>query len=425
MKEKIVTLVVACFALALFELKADSTNCVWASYDTVWGPSSYLACPGQSEPAINEDGTYLAWTEHSEFVNTNSYAIKAKDLKTNIQLTVSDDGRHPAISSNKVVWVDSTNQVWAQSLKEGKRTLVTRKGSAPAISGEYVIWLNDQYQILGKNLSDNAESLIYGGENGAAFKPAISSQTVVFECQSADRDACIYGVKLGQNKAFLIQDPLAFSPAISGEIVIWEQIINGAFRIRGINLATGQYYFISNWGMSPAICGKMAVWKDYRQTFGGIYGKDLISGWEFNFTPDNGMGLSEPIVGGDKVGWVNNGIGFEGAHYNSPEIILAVIPPQVPEQPKISIRPLRNINDQPTGKFDILIPEPANLALRPVLEATTNLVNPIWRESSHWFNVEVLPGSAGTLRGFSLSGYSSLGEEIPTGAFFRVRWMNK
>ena len=82
---------------------------------------------------------------------------------------------------------------------------------------------------------------------------------------------------------FLISDSDSQYPAISGNIVVWQDDLGGTWDIFGYNITTGEEFEIyvdefSN-QKNPAISGNTVVWEDDRDGPWRIYAMTL-DGWE-------------------------------------------------------------------------------------------------------------------------------------------------
>ena len=87
----------------------------------------------------------------------------------------------------------------------------------------------------------------------------------------------------------LVTDPAEQGrPAISGNIVVWQDERNGNYDIYGYNLCRGKEFSIctepdEHGNLDPAISGDVVVWTDGRYYLRDweIYGYDLATGTEF------------------------------------------------------------------------------------------------------------------------------------------------
>jgi beta propeller repeat protein len=97
-------------------------------------------------------------------------------------------------------------------------------------------------------------------------------------------------------------------PAISGDIVVWNDNRNGESDIYGYDLATAETFPVcvaDGTQVLPSVSGNIIVWQDHRNGDPwGIYGYDLSTGQEFVVSEDAGPTLPSPEVSGAWVVWV-------------------------------------------------------------------------------------------------------------------------
>ncbi len=199
---------------------------------------------------------------------------------------------------------------------------------SPAISGRFVVWERLQpgdgprNDIVGKNLMTSRTFIVTAGT--VATSPVISGRLVVWDdCRycNVTKDAMgydiihnvkIYGKDLVTGHEFLIASPMdtAPSPAISGQIVVWQDICKGQPCIYGKNVATGREFVISRHRAARsqvAISGPTVIWMDNRNGVVGIYGKNLSTGHTFLIVPSKGDGanLRDPKISGHIAMWTD------------------------------------------------------------------------------------------------------------------------
>jgi beta propeller repeat protein len=100
-------------------------------------------------------------------------------------------------------------------------------------------------------------------------------------------------------------------PAISGDIIVWEDARNGLRDIYGYDLSTStEFPICTNWEFqyNPAVSGDIVVWEDERNKLGrwDTYGYDLSTSTEFPIhigPADSAADYPRPVVSGDIVVW--------------------------------------------------------------------------------------------------------------------------
>ena len=160
------------------------------------------------------------------------------------------------------------------------------------------------------------ERQLYGSEGevpitcrGNQIVPAISGDTVVWEENFSNGDNAIQGVNLATAEGFVARkqsSDWAWSPDVSGSVVVWDDGRNGDGSIYSMDLKTGAEFPICTvpGGQAfPAISGNIVVWQDDRVIDDrDIWGYDLSTGSEFNVCADAGNQY-EPDVDGQIVVW--------------------------------------------------------------------------------------------------------------------------
>ncbi|KYK31900.1 MAG: hypothetical protein HXS48_03920 [Theionarchaea archaeon] len=183
---------------------------------------------------------------------------------------------------------------------------------AAAIYGDIVVW-NYHRNIYGYNLKTRKEFQITTGPHRCR-KPAISKDIVVWEDSGHD-GYFIFGYNLSTHEEFKLTGTLtlftAFSqhdPALYDNIVVWTE---GFYdNIYGYNLSTSDSFAIATAHMSkcsfgaaqPAIHEDIVVWTDCRNGNPDIYGFNLLTEQEFLITTNESC-QSSPAIHGDIVVW--------------------------------------------------------------------------------------------------------------------------
>jgi beta propeller repeat protein len=138
------------------------------------------------------------------------------------------------------------------------------------------------------------------------FAPAISGDLVVWQ-EYRDGLSGVYGRRLPDGEEFVISAGTRVKkrPATNGGFVVWEDHRNGNPDVYGYDLSTGREFPIATgpgYQRKPAISGDTVVWEDSRGDNWEIYRYDLSSKQESRVTNGAGDKFS-PDVSGDMVVW--------------------------------------------------------------------------------------------------------------------------
>ena len=181
--------------------------------------------------------------------------------------------------------------------------------------------------IYGYNISSGKEFPICTS-HGNQWSPAIAGNIVVWQdYRNASSNFKtyfdIYGYNISSGKEFPIctEDGAQERPDISGNIVVWldgrkGNIIdtygygNDIYDIYGYNISSGTEFPVCinpSAQYCPSISGNIVVWEDYRNGYFNpdIYGYDISSGKEFPICTANGT-QELPDISGNIVVWQDN-----------------------------------------------------------------------------------------------------------------------
>ncbi len=136
--------------------------------------------------------------------------------------------------------------------------------------------------------------------------PAIYGDIVVWQ-DTRNGNWDIYGYNLSIKEEFKIITDLGSqkNPAIYGDIVVWEERQDGKYALYGYNLLTEELFEIATSSREishPAIYEDIVVWEDERAGDPGILGYNLSTGQLFQLTPDPDE-QEGPAIYGDIVVW--------------------------------------------------------------------------------------------------------------------------
>ena len=195
----------------------------------------------------------------------------------------------------------------------------------PSISGSWVVWQDegDGAHIEGRNLSTGQTISTLGTSANDQTDPSVSGTTVFWVESGASSH--IRGMSLTAGSSPFWVDPAISGadqdqPAASNNIVVWRDERDGYGRIYGKNLATGAVFPVGSATgheqSDPAVDGILVAWEDERDSIGNdltirVYCKDLATGQEFAIgAPSNtGAWQMHPAVAGRVVAYLD---GAEG-----------------------------------------------------------------------------------------------------------------
>ncbi|MBI5408654.1 MAG: fibronectin type III domain-containing protein [Nitrospirae bacterium] len=220
------------------------------------------------------------------------------------------DQRYPAISGNRIVWLDRRNDKWDIYMydKAAKVEIrVTTDSSdpwSPAISGDYIVWedYRDGYgDIYMYDISTGVESRLSTSAT-SKYNPAISGNRIVWTDYRSD--LYMYDISTSV-EAQIAANTYAYDPAISGSRIVWMDYRTGNAEIYMYDILTGvetqatsnpegRYY--------PAISGSRVVWQGYRDGYDDIYTYDISTGVETQITID-ASDQYYPVISGDRIAW--------------------------------------------------------------------------------------------------------------------------
>ena len=111
----------------------------------------------------------------------------------------------------------------------------------------------------------------------------------------------------------MAKSQFAKSPAVSGNVVVWEDWRDGNGDIYGYDVGSKQEFAIAKMAddqISPAVAGNTAVWIDSRNTKSlsevDLYGYDLKNKSEFQISVGRKDVVVDPRVSGAQVVWSSN-----------------------------------------------------------------------------------------------------------------------
>ncbi|MDW7731206.1 MAG: hypothetical protein SCH66_02125 [Methanolobus sp.] len=274
----------------------------------------------QNEPAIY--GDTIVWTDYRNVNLTDDignlpvqdfFKLDADIYAYNISTGEVLQGQYellqniPDIYGDRVVWEDYRNA----TLPEDGNNLTTED------------WLRLDVNIYMHNLSSGEDMQITANES-IQWSPAIDGDLIVWEdARNGNWDIYVYDLSTGEEMQVTGYGSSQMNPAVSGDgLVVWEDSRNGNWDIYMYNMSSGEEIQLTSNGsdqIAPAIYGNIIVWEDYRnadQAYGNmaleelvqldadIYGYDLSTGEEFLIT-ENESWQGEPAIYGNRIVWTD------------------------------------------------------------------------------------------------------------------------
>jgi len=269
----------------------------------------------QSSPAIS--GDRIVWVDCRNEERTG-YDIYINDLGGDGIPLCSEPGwkpgwdRSPAISGGKVVW-DGNGSLYLYDIATGEETLIAFITSPPAMSGNRIVWSkrgdysDDLYMY---DITTQKETPICTDQYSDQKNPSISGDKIVWQDDRVlSEDIYMYDLTTGEETLICGGDASAQkNPVISGDRIVWMDERNGDKDIYMYDLANGKespICTLSGAEWYPSIDGDKIVWEDDRNGDGGdIYGYDIAAGVEFPVCTAPGW-QSSPKISGNKVVWTD------------------------------------------------------------------------------------------------------------------------
>jgi len=282
------------------------------SVDPVFGVQELSAMAGnENDPAVS-DGV-VAW------VNWGDNGVYFEDLAAESGGLVYGSGfsRQPDIDDGCVVWeeysADSFGDVWMKDLESGSLTQVANRGGVgekfPAIDGDLIAWCEGDddtgYYVGGVDLSGPTTFTV---DIDPVFYPTpdVSGDSVVF---AAEGEVAMYDVPSSTVTTISPGPSMRYSPAISGDVIVWVDDRNGNLDIYGYDLSTATEFPVCTATGDqeiPSISGDVVVWQDKRGgTDWDVYAYDLSTQTEWVVCAD-AANQSLPATDGSVVVWVDS-----------------------------------------------------------------------------------------------------------------------
>ena len=300
--------------------------------------SPFLVKPvggGQHNPDVS--GTVVVWVEYSD----GDSSVRGKDVATGKSFLVDEPAVResgPVIDGDLVVWGDNRAgnfDIFARDLVTGEELTIVDEphgqGSG-AVGGGIVVWHDTRNSPTGVPPEfSNWDIYAFDIQSGREFAvsraawdqrdPAISGDIIVWEDHRAEIPGFyptwgrIYGYDVTTGREFLIAADDGgidqVKPAISGSIVVWVEMRVGS-GIWGHDLDSNTTFpiHVGPYSQNDAdIDGRYVVWEDSRSgTDQDIWGYDLLTGEEFPIYRGPGN-QADPSISGNLVVWESHIVG--------------------------------------------------------------------------------------------------------------------
>lgn len=228
----------------------------------------------QSNPSI--DGTRVVWEQMDPSMHTSIYYKNMAGGKAVKVFPCTQNQYKPSISGTRVVWMQENSQhvtnIYYENLAIGKVRVVMPSSlnqTNPDISGSLIAWETWQNwipQVSFKNMLTGANGKVKQLSGYSQYSPRVSGIRVVW---SEGHTICIENLHTGTFSVVQKNKYWSDNPDISGMKVVWNEYgdyVSDPSKIYYKNLATGKSGIVGPSGgdvwrnFSPAISGNRVVW---------------------------------------------------------------------------------------------------------------------------------------------------------------------
>jgi len=178
----------------------------------------------------------------------------------------------------------------------------------PAISGDKIVWMdmrNDNWDIYMYDLATGTETPICT-DPANQHRPAISGDKIVWiDWRNGNADIYMYDLTNGTEIPICINLSNQYRPAISGDKIVWIDWRNGNADIYMYDLTNVIETPICDETLhqgNPDISGDKIVWMDWRNGNADIYMYDLTNVTEIPICTDS-ANQYRPAISGDRIVW--------------------------------------------------------------------------------------------------------------------------
>lgn len=246
-------------------------------------------------------------------------------------------GSTPAISGDRVVWMDYRNErpatrpgftlsadIYLYDLSAQTEQRITTNGSDPfhpAIAGDRIVWhdhRNGDEDIYLYDLATQTERRITT-DTADQFTPDVDGNRIVWVDQRhGGWDIYLFDVATEtEQRITTALSSVHHHPAISGERIVWEGVADTIYGVQLYDLATQTQRLLPGGpvGQDPDIDGNQIVWTERTgldvDAYINLYDLDT----EMLRRVATGNIITRPAVSGDRIVWARRRDGFDGDVY--------------------------------------------------------------------------------------------------------------
>lgn len=308
------------FILVLMLLSAPATNRVAGQsgmadvpYRLVPGMTS---SPGVDIQSLTVSSSIIAW-EDSRSGEPDIYVYEIADGREIRAVNVEAIRREPAVSGSTIIWIEGESEekgvIRGIDLAEGadlEISLEPAHVARPTVSSEMIAWqerADDRWVIQVTDRSgDHLGTLGEDSEN--AGRPRAAGNHLVWQQHDGDSwNIHLYDSNAHGTTQITSSEHDDQYPVVSQDHIVFVRspITGGAPQLIARSIGTGEEQVITSEHVvqQPAISGQMVVWEDWRSGLPDIYAWDLNQGSMFAVA--RSQQANAPVVSGAVVAWVS------------------------------------------------------------------------------------------------------------------------
>lgn len=239
-------------------------------------------------------------------LSTGAAAGQAADGNETQITTDESDQNEPAIYGDTVVWTDYRNVNITDDIKNlSMQDFFKLDADIYAYNISTGEELQGQYELL-QNVPDIYGDRVVWEDYRNATLPADGNNLTAEDWLGLDVNIYMYNLSSWEDIQVTTNGSIQWSPAIDGDLIVWEDARNGNWDVYMYDLSSGEEIQITEDGssqMNPVVSGEgLIVWEDNRNNNWDIYVYDLSSGEEMQITP-NGSDQIAPAIYGNIIVW--------------------------------------------------------------------------------------------------------------------------